>query len=106
MSKHSKHHKGKFKRMQKMRQMQQSSSMMQQPTASVMQPVAGDISRVTAPVNAAPAPQASQVPIQKKPMTAAALPLHYEFIGSDLRRIGILTAIIIAILVVLFLFLK
>jgi len=87
-----------------MRQMQQGAGVLQS-SAGIAPPVAGNIpsTPVPAPAAFAPAPRA---PIQKKTMASAALPLHYEFIGSDLRRIGILTAIIVAILIVLFLFLK
>ncbi|MGD0779792.1 MAG: hypothetical protein ABR954_03300 [Dehalococcoidales bacterium] len=76
-----------------------------QSSAGVAPPVAGNIpsAPARAPAAVAPAPQA---PMQKKPVSSAALPLHYEFIGSDLRRIGILTVIIVAILIVLYLFLK
>jgi len=90
--------------MQKMRQMQQGANVMQS-SAGVAPPVAGNIpsAPARAPAAVAPAPQA---PMQKKPVSSAALPLHYEFIGSDLRRIGILTVIIVAILIVLYLFLK
>jgi hypothetical protein len=104
MSKHSKHGRGKhFRKMQKMRQMQQGAGVMQS-SAGVAPPVAGNIPRATAPAaSVVPVPQA---PIQKKPVSSAALPLHYTYIGGDLKRIGILTAIIVAILIVLYLFLK
>lgn len=112
MSKHSKHGRGKhFRKMQRMRQMQQGANVMQQgpnviqSSAGVAPPVAGNIPSATVPAPAAVAP-APQAPIQKKPVSSAALPLHFEYIGGDLKRIGILTAIMVAILIVLYLFLK
>jgi hypothetical protein len=102
MSKKSKHGRGKHSHSRKRNKIHQM-----QPGAGVMPPVAGDISRATSapPVSVAPAPQAPAL-VHKKSMASAALPLHYEFISGDLKRIGILTVIIIAILIVLFLFIK
>jgi hypothetical protein len=88
-SKHGrgKHHhgkkKGKFRRMQA--------------AAGLPQETATNISKADVPVVTAPVTKA-QVP--KKAATSAAMPLHYEFIGSDLKRIGILTGIVIILLIV------
>ena len=61
------------------------------------QEATGSISRAEAPPGIAPIVKTS---VQKKIVSSAALPLHYEFIGSDLKRIGILTGIIIILLIV------
>jgi hypothetical protein len=111
----NRHGKGKFRRMQKMQQQQQQmnvmqqnqgtmqpgTGMMQQPTG-VMQPSASNMpvaKPATAPVQQPP-------PLPKKAVASGALPLHYEYIAGDLKMIGILTVISIAILVVLYIFLK
>ena len=44
-------------------------------------------------------PTVVKTPVQKKTPTSAALPLHYEFIAGDLKRIGILTGIIVVLLI-------
>jgi hypothetical protein len=103
MSKHSKHGRGKFKRMQKMRQMQPSSGILQQPSAGVVPPTSGNMPIAASPVVA---PPIQQTPMQRKAAAAGAVPLHYEFISGDLKRIGILTGIILVILIVLYIFLK
>ena len=61
------------------------------------QETSGDISKASAPSSTAPVAKA---PVQKKALTSAALPLHYEFIAGDLKRIGILTGIIVVLLIV------
>jgi hypothetical protein len=59
------------------------------------------------PMAAAPANVRPAAPLQKKAaLSSAALPLHFEFISGDLKRIGVLTGIIFVILIVLYLFLK
>jgi len=87
-SKHGrgKHHHGKKR--SKNRQVEASTGLPQEATSN--------ISRVDAPLSTAPAVKAQ---VQKKMATSAALPLHYEFIGSDLKRIGILTGIIVILLI-------
>jgi len=87
-SKHSrgKHHHGKKR--SKNRQVQAGAGLPQEATSN--------ISRVDVPSSAAPAVKAQ---VQKKIATSAGLPLHYEFIGSDLKRIGILTGIIVILLI-------
>ena len=67
--------------------------------ASVPQPqvAASDTPRVEAPPST---PQVVKTPVQKRASTSAALPLHYEFIAGDLKRIGILTGIIVILLIV------
>jgi hypothetical protein len=100
MSKHSKHGRGKHshKIKNRIRPTQPGVS------AGAIQPVSSDISRATAPpIATAPAPP---MPAQKRQATSAALPLHYEFISGDLKAIGILTGIVVAILIVLVVFLK
>ena len=51
----------------------------------------------SAPVAAVPAVKA---PAHKKASSSAALPLHYEFISGDLKRIGILTGVIVVLLII------
>jgi hypothetical protein len=115
MSKH-RHGKGKFRRMQKMRQHQQQMNMtqqgqgmiqpgtgMMQQQTGVMQPAAGSM---PAAVPVAATPMQQPPPLPKKAVASGALPLHYEFITGDLKRIGILTAIVVVILIVLYIFLK
>ncbi|MHB8105768.1 MAG: hypothetical protein ACYDG5_09590, partial [Dehalococcoidales bacterium] len=102
MSKHSKHGRGKHvRKMQRMRQMQPNTGVMQS-GASVIPPTSGDISRATAPAAAPKAPTAPVMPqTQAQRRTGAAttaVPLHYEFIVGDLKRIAILTVIVLAIL--------
>ena len=87
-SKHGrgKHHgkkKGKFRRMQA--------------AAGLPQETARNISSSNVPVETTPVEKPQ---VQKKVATSAALPLHYEFIGNDLKRIGILTGIIVILLIV------
>jgi hypothetical protein len=119
MSKHSKHGRGKhshFRRSQRHQQMQMNAGMTQpgtvfsqpnadtiQPSTGMMQPTPSSTPMKTKPVVA---PQAQQMPMQKRQTSSGALPLHYEFIAGDLRTIGILTAIVIVVLVVLSIFLK
>lgn len=103
MSKHSKHGRGKFRRRMKMQQMQHGAGVIQ-PTA-VNMAASATAPAATAPAIAAPRPM-QQAPMQKKQVSSAALPLHYEFIGADLRRIGILTAVVVIVLIVLYIFLK
>jgi hypothetical protein len=125
MSKHSKHGRGKhshFRRSQKHQtQMNagvtqpgegfvQSNTGTMQPTTGAMQPSGGfrqPVTRAT-PMTSRPAVSsaAPQTPGQRRQAASSALPLHYEFISGDLRYIGILTVIILAILVVLSIFLK
>jgi hypothetical protein len=90
LSSKSKHGRGKHrKKKSKFRQMR--------PVTGVPQETSGDIAQASAPA-AAPPPVKTHV--SKKASATAALPLHYEFIGGDLKRIGILTAIIVALLIV------
>ncbi len=125
MSKHSKHGRGKhshFRRSQK-HQTQMNAGVIQpgegvmqsntgtiQPTTGAMQP-SGDfrqpVTRAT-PMTSRPvvSSTAPQTPGQKRQAASSALPLHYEFIAGDLRYIGILTVIVLAILIVLSIFLK
>jgi hypothetical protein len=80
-----------------------------QPGTMATQPPPANIPMTQPPPATAPTPVVArppQPPVQKKPLSTAALPLHYEFISGDLKRIGILTAVVIAILVVLYVFLK
>ncbi len=72
-------------------------------SAGVPQQVAGGMTSTAAPAGIIPA---SAPQVQKKSVASAALPLHYEYIGSELKRIGILTGIIIVILIVLYIFIK
>ena len=88
----SKHGRGKHRRGKKKSKFRQA-----QPVASVPQETSGNMNRESAPVAVAPAPKA---PVQKKSSSSAAMPLHYEFISGDLKRIGILTGIIVALLIV------
>jgi len=88
----SKHSRGKRHRSKKKSKFRQA-----QPAAGLPQETSGNIARESAPVAAAPLVKA---PVQKKASASAALPLHYEFINSDLKRIGILTGIIIVLLIV------
>jgi hypothetical protein len=88
----SKHGRGKHshhKKKDKFRQVQAGTGLTQE--------TSGDILKAGAPSSTAPVVKA---PVQKKAMTSAALPLHYEFIAGDLKRIGILTGIIIVLLIV------
>jgi hypothetical protein len=48
----------------------------------------------------------SSVAAPKKALATAAVPIHYEYIGGDLKRIGILTGVIILVLIVLFIIIK
>jgi hypothetical protein len=126
MSKHSKHGRGKhshFKRSQRRHQMQMNARMMQQdtgymqPDSSTMQSTMGAVqpsggtmqpATGTTPMTSKPiiSPSRPQISGQKRPTTSAALPMHYEFITGDLKRIGILTVIILAILVALYFVLR
>jgi hypothetical protein len=117
MSKHSKHGRGKhshFKRAQRLHQMQMNSTMqpntgVMQSTTGAMQPSPGAMQTPSAtPMTPRPAVTSPtlQASMQKRNASSAALPLHYEFISGDLKRIGILTVAILAILVVLYIFIK
>jgi hypothetical protein len=111
MSKHSKHGRGKhshFKRAQKRQQMQmntmaQSNTSEMQPTTNAIQqtPSATPMTPKPAVVTSRPQPQ-----MQRRSSSTAALPLHYEFIAGDLKRIGILTVAVLVILVVLYIFIR
>jgi hypothetical protein len=72
-------------------------------TTDMTQQPAANMSMATPPTVPTAAPK---MPAQKRGTATAALPLHYEFIPGDLKRIGILSVIIIAILIVLFFVLK
>jgi len=88
----SKHSRGKHfhhKKKSKFRQVQAGTDLTQE--------TSGDISKANTPLSIAPA---VKTPAQKKTPTSAALPLHYEFIAGDLKRIGILTGIIAVLLIV------
>ncbi|OGO17974.1 MAG: hypothetical protein A2Z15_00430 [Chloroflexi bacterium RBG_16_50_11] len=94
----SKHGRGKHphnKKRGQIRPMQAGTGVPQQATSSM--------TSAAAPASVAPT---ATPPAQKKSIASAALPLHYEFIGSELKRIGILTGIIIVILIILYIFLK
>jgi hypothetical protein len=88
-SKHGrgKHHHGKKK--SKLRRLQAAAGLPQETVSNIPR---ADVPAVAAPVAKAPVP--------KKAAASAALPLHYEFIGGDLKRIAILTGIIIILLIV------
>ncbi len=88
----SKHGRGKHshhKKKDKFRQVQAGTDLTQQ--------TSDNISATAATLNAVPVAKA---PVQKKASSSAALPLHYEFIAGDLKRIGILTGIIVVLLIV------
>ena len=88
----SKHGRGKHyhhKNKSKLRQVQAGTGLTQE--------ASGEILKAGAPSSTAPMVKA---PVQKKAPSSAALPLHYEFIAGDLKRIGILTSIIVALLIV------
>jgi hypothetical protein len=106
MSKH-RHGKGKFRRMQQQQMHQQMNA---QPGAGTMQPMGGQMQSTTSntPVAASQpaAPIAPQMQMSRKSAASGALPLHYEFIPGDLKRIGIVTLAIVVILVVLFIFFR
>ena len=69
-----------------------------------LQQAASDIARPAVPAGAAPAPKA---PLQKRTGgSAVAIPIQTEYITGELKRIGILTAIIVVILIVLYIFLR
>ena len=87
----SKHGRGKHyhqKKKSKFRQVEAGTGLTQE--------TSGDISKADAPLGIA---SAVKTPAQKKTTTSAALPLHYEFIAGDLKRIGILTGIIVVLLI-------
>lgn len=87
----SKHGRGKHyhhKKKNKFREMQAGTDLTQEASS--------DISQASALSAAAPV---IKTPLQKKAQTSAALPLHYEFIAGDLKRIGILTGIIVVLLI-------
>jgi hypothetical protein len=88
----SKHGKGKRHRGKKKHKFRQA-----QPVTGITQETSGNVPRDSAPAAAAPA---VKVPVQKKASASAALPLHYEFISGDLKRIGILTVVIVVLLIV------
>jgi len=88
----SKHGRGKHfhhKKKNKFRQAQAGTDLVQEAT--------GDIMKAGAPLTTTPA---VKVPEQKKTLASAAVPLHYEFITGDLKRIGILTGIVVVLLIV------
>ena len=87
-SKHSrgKHHRGKKK--SKFRQMQPRTDLPQETSVNIDQTGAQ-----------LPAPPPVKAHVSKKASASAALPLHYEFISGDLKRIGILTGVIVALLI-------
>lgn len=84
----SKHGRGKHRKKSKFKQVR--------PVAGMPQQAPENLDRADAPV-ASPPPVKTHV--SKKASAAAALPLHYEFIGGDLKRIGILTGIIVVLLI-------
>ena len=77
--------------------MQSATGLPRETTGNI--PVA-DVPREEATVSTAPV---EPVPLSKKTPALAALPLHYEFIGSDLKRIGVLTVIVVILLIVAYL---
>ncbi len=88
----SKHGRGKHfhhKKKSKFRQGQAGAALTQEAPGEILK--AEPISSTSQPVKA---------PEQKRAPTSAALPLHYEFIAGDLKRIGILTVIIVVLLIV------
>jgi len=87
----SKHGRGKHYHHKKKREFRQV-----QAGTDLAQKTSGDILRAGSPSSTAPALKA---PVQKKTPTSAALPLHYEFIAGDLKRIGILTGVIVILLI-------
>jgi hypothetical protein len=113
MSKRSKHGRGKhphFRKKGKFKYMEPGAGVTQA-SAGVIQPATGGMPMTTAPTGAAPsvtapAQQAPWQPVQKRPASSVAQSPHYEHIGSELRRIGILTCSIVVILIVLYMFLK
>ncbi|MBN1161476.1 MAG: hypothetical protein JXA17_05995 [Dehalococcoidales bacterium] len=88
----SKHGRGKHHRGKKKSKFRQA-----RPAASLPQETSENITRADAPVSAPPAAKAH---VSKKAAASAALPLHYEFISGDLKRIGILTGIVVVLLIV------
>ena len=68
-----------------------------QPAANLQQVAASNVPKAETPSSA---PQVVKPQVQKRAATSAALPLHYEFIVGDLKRIGILTGIIVILLIV------
>ena len=88
----SKHGRGKHRHQKKKGNFRQT-----QAGAGSTQETSLDTSKPEAPLSTVPA---VKTPAPKKVPASAALPLHYEFIAGDLKRIGILTGIIIVLLIV------
>lgn len=88
----SKHGRGKHFRHRKKSKFRQA-----QAGPGLTQITSGDISKADAGLSTTPTVKA---PEQKKTPASEALPLHYEFIAGDLKRIGILASIIIILLIV------
>jgi hypothetical protein len=99
----SKHGRGKHPHYRKANKIRQSPS-----AGNAAQQPAGDMAMTAPSATAAATPKmpTPKIPTQKKGAAAAAVPLHYEFIPGDLRRIGVLAVIIVAILVILSFVLK
>jgi hypothetical protein len=88
-SKHSRGKRRHGKKKSKFRQVR--------PVTGIPQETSGNVAQASTPVAAAPVVKA---PVPKKASASAALPLHYEFISGDLKRIGILTGVIVVLLIV------
>ena len=88
----SKHGRGKHSRHKKKAKFRNA-----QAGTGLTQETSGDILKAGAPSSTAPM---VKTPVRKKAPASAALPLHYEFIAGDLKRIGILAGIIIVLLIV------
>jgi hypothetical protein len=93
----SRHGKGKhphYSKKGKIRQHQASSGTPQPAGVSLPQQATANVPKPAAPISASPVPRAATRP-------EAATIAHYPDIVSELKRIGILTGIIIVILIVL-----
>jgi hypothetical protein len=88
----SKHGRGRRHRGKKKSKFRQAK-----PVTGLPQETSGNIEQAAAPSTPAPS---VKPPTSKKASTSAALPLHYEFISGDLKKIGILTGIIVILLIV------
>ncbi|OGN95135.1 MAG: hypothetical protein A2Y89_02925 [Chloroflexi bacterium RBG_13_51_18] len=88
----SKHGRGKQRHGKKKSKFRQAPAV-----AGLPQETSSSITKPEAPLSTAPVVKTQ---VQKKAAASAALPLHYEFISGDLKRIGILTGIIIVLLIV------